>query len=460
MGVRQHRQTGSSRVRPHQDALWDLRARLELVQPFARLMAGCLAWIVLGVIVLPSAAPAATTAQVSASFAGGKLGAGASMHFGFTTSDSAGGLPQLPTEIIIHLPKGTHIASLARLPKSDLCNSDILKAVGYGPSACPKGSHAGPVGSAHLEALVGGHPTTVKAAIYPIIDRVGIFSLLLSAPAPFPSAVIPLMPVTQGGSQELILRDIGGLEVGPGGRSSILDFSITLGASLKVKRGGTSATQPLITMPRGCPKGGFAWRTDLSYWEGPPQTATTTSPCPGVGTSAKQAHATTASRLAHTATATPKTAFQCEKAFHGSQARERCFNQLPGANCAHPLEAQAVGTTHRGDTRDFTVVDTEDPEAPNNVWQYWSWKPKNKNVAICPYPNGVVFKVSLTSDKTHCQRIHGEEICSSEYDTQNIPEHTSRSGGEFKYHLIDTSKRGGYLAVKGYYIRPPWGHGG
>jgi hypothetical protein len=406
------------------------------------------------VIVLPAAAPAATTAQVSASFAGGKLGAGASLHFGFTTSDSAGGLPQLPTEIVIHLPRGTHIASLAGLPKADLCNSDILQAVGYGPSACPKGSHAGPVGSAHLEALVGGHPTTVKATIYPIIDKVGIFSLLLSAPAPFPSAVVPLMPVTQGGSQELILRDIGGLEVGPGARSSILDFSITLGANLKVERGGRSTTEPLITMPRGCPKGGFAWRTDLSYWEGPLQTVATTSPCPGVGASAQQVHAITA-RRAHTATSTPKTAFQCEKAFHGTQARKRCFNQLPGANCAHPLETQVAYTTHRGDTRDFTVTDMEEPEAPNNVWQFWSWKPKNKNVAICPYPNGVVYRVSLLY-----LTLPNGETRAREHDTKIIPEHTTRSGGEFKYHLINTPIKGFYLAVKGYYIHPPWGHGG
>jgi hypothetical protein len=396
-------------------------------------------------LALPAAAMAATTAQVSASFTGGRLGAGTSMHFGFVTNESAGGLPQLPTEAVIHLPKGTHIANLTRLPKNDACSSNTLEASGFGPSACPKGSHAGPVGSAHLEAVIGGHPTTVKATIYPVIDKVGVISLLISSPAPFPTIAAVLFPYAPGGSQELILREIGGLEaVSPGVRAAILDFSITLGANLKVKRRGRSTTEPLITMPKSCPAGGFSWSTDFTYWDASTQTTTTTSPCPG-----KRAAAT-----AHPAS-TLITAFQCEKAFKSASARSRCFNQLPGANCSYPLEAQTAGSTHRGDTRDLVVTDNEEPEG-SNVWQSWSWRPKNKNVAICPYPNGVVYRVSLLSDRTHCQRIHGEEICSSEYDTKTMHEHTTRFGGEFTYHLIAPPIKSFYLAVKGYYIHPPW----
>jgi hypothetical protein len=158
------------------------------------------------------------------------------------------------------------------------------------------------------------------------------------------------------------------------------------------------------------------------------------------------------------AASAPTTPFQCEKAFRkGSSGRARCFNQLPGANCAHPLEAQKAGSTNRGDTRDLTVTFSEEVEGQESVWQFYSWKPKNRNVAICPYPNGVVYKVSLLSTRSRCQRIHGEEICSSEYDTKTIPEHTTRSGGEFKYHLITTPPKSWYLVVKGYYIHPPWG---
>jgi hypothetical protein len=419
------------------------------MRPSARLAACCLASIALGAIVLPATAPAATTAQVSASFAGGKPGAGTSLHFGFTTSESAGGLPQLPTEAIIHLPKGTRIASLAGLPKADLCSSDTLEAADLGPSACPKGSHAGPVGSAHLEAMVAGHLTTAPAKLYPVVDKVGTISLWLSAPAPFPNMAAVLFPYVQGGSQELILRELGALEVSPGSRSAITDFSITLGANLKVERGGRSTTEPLITMPASCPKGGFAWDTDFTFWDASKQTTATTSPCPGVGASA-QAHAMTA-RRAHTATAAPKTAFQCEKAFHGRQARERCFNQLPGVNCAHPLELQTAGPTHRGDTRDFTVKLEEERDGEGALLSY-SWKP-NKNVAICP--NGAIFKVSLLY-----LTLPNGEIRAREHDTKNIPERTTKGGGQFMYVMPGQPVRSWYLVIRGYYIHPPWEHGG
>ena len=366
------------------------------------------------------------------------------MHFGFVTSESAGGLPQLPTEAIIHLPTGTHIANLARLPKNDFCSYDTLVAANYGPSACPKGSHAGPVGSAHLEAVVGGHLTTVKAAIYPVIDKVGIFSLLLSAPAPFPTVVATLLPHTEGGSQELILRDIGALEVSPGARSAILDFSITLGASLKVKRHGTNVTQPLITMPKSCPRGGFMWRTDFSYWEGPATTAQATSPCPGKG----KAAAATAQ-----AASAPKTAFQCEKRFKQPQSRQRCFNQLPGASCAHPLEAQKAGNTTRGEHRYFKLAFHEETRGEGTpqygTEEYYSYAPSMKNVAICPH--GVVYKVSLLY-----VTLPNGETRTREHDTKTIVEPTTAHGGHFHYYMTAVPIKSGYLVVKGYYIHPPW----
>lgn len=179
----------------------------------------------------------------------------------------------------------------------------------------------------------------------------------------------------------------------------------------------------------------------------------------GTGASAQSSLGPTSSQVSQAATSAPKTAFQCEKRYKQVQTRTRCFNQLPGASCAHPLEAQTAGSTHRGATRYLTVTDNEEAEG-SNTWQFWSWKPKNKNVAICPYPNGVVYRVSLLADRTHCQRIHGEEICSSEYGTKIMHEHTTAKGGEFKYYLIAPPIKSFYLAVKGYYIHPPWGSGG
>jgi hypothetical protein len=390
MGPRQRSRVRSwaNRTRPpqgiHRGSAW--------AQSPARLIACCLAAVALAILIVPTVALSATTAQIVPSFAGGKPGTATAICFQFTVTESAGGIPQAPVRATIHLPKGTGLG-LARLPKADLCSYNILTTIGR--SACPKGSHAGPVGSARLEAVVGGRPTIIKAPIYPFI--IGLhggeraLALLLEAPAPFPTDVMSLVPTTSGLILSLLMD-----EVSPGNRTAIIGLSLTLGGNAG------------ITMPKSCPKGGFVWRTDFSYWEGPDTTAQATSSCLGKG---KAAMATAQAASA------PKTAFQCEKRFKQVQSRHRCFSQLPGASCAHPLEAQTAGPTHRGDTHDLTVTDNEKPEG-ENVWQSWSWKPKNRNVAICPYPNGVVYRVSLLSDRTHCQRIHGEEICGSEYATK------------------------------------------
>jgi len=80
----------------------------------------------------------------------------------------------------------------------------------------------------------------------------------------------------------------------------------------------------------------------------------------------------------------------------------------------------------------------------------YGWSVK-KGVALCPYPNGVVFTVFQFSQSEHCGRTHGEEVCSHEYDTKAIPQHSGARGGSFTY----TMRPGwsGYLAVRGYYVR-------
>jgi hypothetical protein len=146
----------------------------------------------------------------------------------------------------------------------------------------------------------------------------------------------------------------------------------------------------------------------------------------------------------------PKTQFQCEKAFHTSQGRAACFNRLPGSSCAHPLEVQKTDPNYRGDTKDFKVSLYQEPgdEEAREIYEY---HPK-PNVAICPYPIGAVFKVSLI----YHQLPNGEWQGGPEYDTKNIPEPTTRHGGGFEYIITDHPIVSWYLVVKGYFIHPPW----
>jgi hypothetical protein len=398
----------------------------------ARRILGCLTAAALGTLLVPTVALSATTAQIVPSFAGGKPGTATAIRFQFTVTESAGGIPQAPVRATIHLPKGTGLG-LARLPKAVLCSYDILTTVGR--SACPKGSHAGPVGSARLEAVVGGRPTIVKAPIYPFV--IGLhgggraLALLLEAPAPFPTDVMSLVPTTSGLILSLLTD-----EVSPGNRTAIIGLSLTLGGNAG------------ITMPKSCPRGGFVWRTDFSYWEGPSTIAQATSPCPGKG----KATTTIAQ-----ATSTPKTAFQCEKRFKQVQSRQRCFSQLPGASCAHPLEAQKAGNTTRGEHRYFKLAFHEEAQKEGTpqygTEQYYSYAPSMKNVAICPH--GVVYKVSLLY-----VTLPNGETRTREHDTKTIIEPTTAGGGHFHYYMTAVPIKSWYLVVKGYYIHPPWEHGG
>jgi hypothetical protein len=151
------------------------------------------------------------------------------------------------------------------------------------------------------------------------------------------------------------------------------------------------------------------------------------------------------------------TPFQCEKQFHTQQRRASCFSQLPGTDCAHPIEAEKAGNTTRGEHQYFKLGFHEEPDA-TGAQQYYSYKGINSNVGICPH--GATYKVSLLSDTEHCEgrpnNGHMEEYCSSEYDTKNLPEPSDIRGGSFTYHVTSQPRESWYLVIKGYFIHPPW----
>jgi hypothetical protein len=132
--------------------------------------------------------------------------------------------------------------------------------------------------------------------------------------------------------------------------------------------------------------------------------------------------------------------------------RSRCFNQLPGASCAHPLEVQKTDPEFRGDTRYFNVTLKVEPYGLGAELAY-SWAPK-KNVVICPYPNGVTLKVSQASHILP----NGTELPGGEI-TKNIHEPTTARGGSFEYILTSSPVKSWYLVVRGRFIHPPWAHG-
>jgi hypothetical protein len=62
-----------------------------------------------------------------------------------------------------------------------------------------------------------------------------------------------------------------------------------------------------------------------------------------------------------TASTTPKTVFQCQKAFRGHKTKlasciKRVKSEKPGTSCAHPLTSEEnAAAEHHGDVKDFSV---------------------------------------------------------------------------------------------------------
>jgi hypothetical protein len=212
-----------------------------------------------------------------------------------------------------------------------------------------------------------------------------------------------------------------------------------------------SPTRPLQAIPSGLsPRSAWVWHVA--------QFAACCLAVVGIGglTPTMALPATPSFTAVKNSTSSPKTAFQCEKRFKQTQSRQSCFNQLPGSSCAHPLEAEKAGPKTRGAGRYFKLTYQEEAAGFETIRQTYGYAPK-QNVGICP--NGAVYKVSLEGSHEHCEQTpQGEEYCSTEYDTKNLPEPTTRGGGEFTYVMTNQPPKSWHLVVKGYFIHPPWQH--
>jgi hypothetical protein len=111
-----------------------------------------------------------------------------------------------------------------------------------------------------------------------------------------------------------------------------------------------------------------------------------------------------------------------------------------GSSCTRPLEVTKNNPYLRGETKYlFAGLDSISDSDHHGAMQHWSWETKQRNVAICPYPKGVVLVV-LQKTST------GFKV------TEEVPEHTTAHGGHFEHHITETTNAG--LRVRGYFIRP------
>jgi hypothetical protein len=203
------------------------------------------------------------------------LGAGAAVQAQYTISgtESAGGLPSQLRKLAFYLPTNTRVHPAGFSP----CSAGALEATG--PSACPKNSVAGPVGRATVAAPIAGvtifEPATVQAFAAPG----GGLSFYNVGTSPIAAIIVAQGAFQAGGpgyGPELVVNIPPIKTVPEAPNASVTAIDVKVGAAIRKGRKtlyfGTNATR--------CPKGGFRWKTELTFESGEVSTATATTKCP------------------------------------------------------------------------------------------------------------------------------------------------------------------------------------
>ncbi len=229
----------------------------------------------------------ATTATLTAKFVPERLGARATLDFGFAFGALPGQVPPPLTQIELRYPNNLGIA-VSGLGLAT-CTPATLEAAG--PQGCPPNAVMGR-GSAYTGIVLGDTSVTETAPIAvvrtpdvdghiavlfsaegtsPVDTRIVFPGLLLPASSPFGGEVsigVPLVPTLPGAPY-----------------ISVIHLSATLGpvgvTYYEHVAGRTLAYRPKgILLPTRCPKRGFPFAAEFRFEDGTRATAVTEIPCP------------------------------------------------------------------------------------------------------------------------------------------------------------------------------------
>ena len=228
---------------------------------------------------LPGTALGATTTTMSAAFAPDRLGAAATVSFGFqiAAGDQA---PALLTGMDFRYPVNLGIATSGLGVAA--CPPARLEA--YGPAACPANSRMG-YGSALVEIPIG--PELVRETARVVLlagpSPDGYLHLLVSATGRSPViARIVLSTRLLPGRLQLAVPPIPSLPEAP--YVSVTEMHITLGGNLTyyetVRRRSIPYHPAGIGLPDTCPRGGFRFTSTLAFLDGESASTRTVVACP------------------------------------------------------------------------------------------------------------------------------------------------------------------------------------
>ncbi|MFI4985407.1 MAG: hypothetical protein ACHP93_03340 [Solirubrobacterales bacterium] len=239
---------------------------------------------------MPAVANASQSASLRVRFTPERLGQGTTVEVSAQISSSPGHVPSPLTELDVRYPRelGFAVSGLGLAT----CSEARLEA--DGPEACPADSWMGH-GSALVEiptsqeviqetadlAIVrapnqGGHLALLFYAIgaTPVSAEFAFPGLLLAGPDPNHESIdisVPLVPGLPGSPDVSVVRLHATL--GPLG---LVYYEHVHGKLVAYKPQG-------ILLPNHCPRGGFAFASELGFQDGGHTSARTTVPCPRVG---------------------------------------------------------------------------------------------------------------------------------------------------------------------------------
>jgi hypothetical protein len=230
-------------------------------------------------LLLAASASAAPIVTFRPSFAAGShLGEATvwTSELTFSGSEYHGTVAPL-TELVVHLPAGMGGTS-SGFP---VCEQATLEALG--PSGCPAGSMAGPLGSISFEVEIGSEliqETGTIQAIFAPAEKL-LFYIQAIAPISFEvvaagSYVKDASPYGQALTLELPL--IGTLPGGP----DVSTTALTLNLGATREEGGIVVSSAIV--PPSCPDGTLPWAADAVFKEeATPVAVSFTEPCPSAG---------------------------------------------------------------------------------------------------------------------------------------------------------------------------------
>jgi hypothetical protein len=238
----------------------------------------------------PVAARAEQSVQLTAALTPERLGAGTTIHFGFTVAVPAGAIPVPISEIDLLYPANLGIAT-SGLGLST-CQAAVLEA--QGPPGCPPNSVIG-YGTGVVEVPFGPEllQETTRTTTFMAPIRNGRLGLLfyangespVAAQLVFPGLVLPA-PVPFGGDLHALLPLVPTLPEAPD--AALVKLTTTLGPShityFEFKKGQTIPYHPRgILLPRSCPRGGFRFAARFTFADGSQARAEAAVRCPVPG---------------------------------------------------------------------------------------------------------------------------------------------------------------------------------